>query len=219
MKKQLLIVSMIAGLAAYAYGQGDLGSAGSLSELTPNQYGTFSLDNLQNGSTSETATSGGLVWIGNTFATADLLGNNALAQDLNIAVFDGSSLVVELLVSDTTAGGDSSFGGGQFLDNSTATYFDTASVGGATRSLTLDMWTGDYATYALAVASGLPTVYTATATFSQPLGNAGSPATTPTEFQNMPAMVLLPPVPEPTAIALATLGGLSLLGLRRRKAA
>jgi hypothetical protein len=110
-------------------------------------------------------------------------------------------------------------GGGLFLDNSSTTYYDSLQAGGATATLTLDMWTGNYATYALAVASGLPTVYAATATFSQPLGNGGSPAGTATDFGNMPAMVLLPPVPEPTTIALATLGGISLLALRRRKAA
>jgi len=219
MKKSLLTLSLLTGLTVCVYGQGTVGIAGSLTSAA-DQYGSFTLDNQNNGDPSESASSGGLVWIGNTFGTAALLN-----QDINISVYDGSSLVVSLLMGagDTgPANGDGTFfGGGQFIDNSSTTYYDTLVVGGGTTTLTLDMWTGNYSTYALAVASNLSSVYAATATFSQPLGNGGTPPSTGTDFGNMPAMVLLPvaTVPEPTTIALATLGGISLMALRRRKTA
>jgi hypothetical protein len=230
MKKTIFTISILAGLVAYSYGQGNLGSAGSFTSVT-DLYGSISLDNTANGNLSETANIGGLVWIGNTFATAGLLDpSNPLYQDVNVALYDGSSLIVSMTLDEATGGatgqypngaasGDSLFGGGLFLDPSETTYYDLLAAGGATRTLTLDLWTGNYSTYAAAAASNLSTVYFGTATFSQPFGNVGTPASTATDLTSMPALVMLPAVPEPTAIALATLGGLSLLGLRRRKAA
>jgi hypothetical protein len=219
MKKALTTTVALIGFGVCSYGQGTLGADGSFTSPNPNEYGSFNLDNTANTTPSESAASGGLVWIGNTFGTAALLN-----QDVNIAVYNGSTLIVSLLEepNDTGPGyGDgTAYGGGQFIDNSTTTYYDTAVAGGGTASLTLDFWTGNYTSYAAAVASGLSSVYGATTTFSQPLGNGGFPASSATDFTGMPAVVLLPvaPAPEPATLALATLGGLSLLALRRRKA-
>jgi hypothetical protein len=213
MKKTLLAISLFTGLAACVYGQGVTGPAGSLTSAA-DQYGSFSIDNYNNVNSTENAASSGLVWLGNTFGTATLLN-----QDINIAVYDGSSLVVALLLTPSypngpAAGDGTTFGGGEFVDTSSSTYYDTLAAGGATRTLTLDLWTGSATTYANVVAGA--GIYAATATFSQPLGNGGTPASSSTDFTGMPAMVMLP-VPEPTTLALAGLGGAALLAFRRRK--
>lgn len=179
-------MSVLAGLAACVYGQGVLGAAGSFT-ATADLYGSFTLDNTENGPSTITATANGLVWIGNTVGSATLLDpSNPLGQDVNVAVYDGSSLVVSMTLNTNpdgspatfpngAANGDGTFlGNGNFADNSSATYYDTLAVGGATRTLTLDFWTGNYGTYAAAVASGLSSVYVGTATFSQALGDRKS---------------------------------------------
>jgi hypothetical protein len=211
--KKLIIMSAIAGLSICAYAQGDLGPDGSLGPTG----GSFLLDNEANTSASENATSGGLVWIGNTFATAALLQSG---QDINVAVYDGSTLVVSLTGGEASGDAVALGPNGTFTDNSETGYFDIAAPGNATPyTITLDLWTGSATTYAAALTT--PGTYAATATFAQVLGNVpGVPLpSTPATFSSMPAMVLLPAVPEPATIALATLGGLSLLGLRRRKTA
>jgi len=218
MKKTLVTTLAIFGLAVYSYAQGTVGTAGSLTS-NAGQYGSFYLD-TENNTGTYPSSNHGLVYVGGT--TSGFL----LNEDVNIAIYDGSSLVVALLegAGDTgPASGDGNvYGAGTFTDNSSAAYYDTLTAGGGTTSLTIDLWTGNFATYALADVNGSGS-YVGTATFSQTLGDApGVPTpSTPVTLTGMPAIELLQPVsaPEPTTIALATLGGISLLALRRRKAA
>ncbi|HEY3762675.1 MAG TPA: hypothetical protein VGN23_13090 [Verrucomicrobiae bacterium] len=218
MKKSLLTISLVAGLAACVHAQGSLGSDGSFTSGN-GTFGSFTLDNTANSNGSELATSGGLVWIGNTFNTAALLN-----QDVNIAVFNGgtdlnANLIVSLLMgagdSGAANGDGTAYGGGVIIDNSTTTYYDTASVGGASTTLTMDLWTGDFSTLAAALASGQDGT---SITWTQSLGDlAGAPApSAPADFTGMPSAVLTPS-PEPATLAFAGLGGLSLLAMRRRK--
>jgi len=200
-------MSLLAGLATGAYAQGTVGSAGSLTS-NAGQYGAFYIDNENNTAGSDTASTSGLVYINGTAIVG--------GQDVNFAVYDGSSLVVALFGSAASGDAEAIGGAGTFTDNSTDAYYDTLSTGGATRTLTLEAWTGSSTTYPVAFGAG---VYEDTVTFSQALGNApGVPTpSTPVTLTSMPSMNLVA-VPEPTTLALAGLGGAALLALRRKKA-
>lgn len=220
MKKTLLTLSVLAGLSTCVHAQGVLGADGSFA-ASDGQYGSFTIDNTANSSGSDTAGNNGLVWIGSSVGTAVLL-SDAGNQDVNIAIFDGSSAIAGNLIASLLLGagdtgpaaGDSSNWGspGYFYDGSGATYYDKAAAGGATETLTIEMWTGNNVAY------GTPGTFDDTVTFSQALGNAfGTPAgSSPNDFTALPAVVLTP-APEPATLAVAGLGGLSMLLIRRRK--
>ena len=213
MGKLILTLSLVTGMATGVYAQGDLGSQGSLtSPAYPSNIGSFTFDNTANTNSSKTATSGGLAWIGTTLATASLLN-----QDVNMSISDGSGLIVQFLLVDSTATGiGTAYGSGVFIDNSAYTYYILGSTGGGTVAVTLDAWTGSGLTYEQALTT--PGQYAGTASWSLVLGNytTGGPPSTATDFTGMPALVMTL-VPEPTTLALMGLGGLSLLLFRRRK--
>lgn len=152
-------------------------------------------------------------------------------QDLNLQVLFGTSAtsvntsIMTLLLSsaDTStsssalgqtlsAAGDITAFGGAIYDNSGAGILWPAADAGATLYLQVLAWTGNYSSYADAaaakVAVGQSSVFTITA------------GATPTAFPNDISgvgVIDLVPVPEPTTMALAGLGGLALLLFRRKK--
>jgi hypothetical protein len=212
MGKLALTLSLVTGMVAGVYAQGDLGSQGSLtSPAYPSNIGSFTFDNIANSNPSDTATSGGLAWIGNTLATSALLN-----RDVNMSISDASGTIVSFFLSDNTANGiGTALGGGQFYDNSGTTYYILGSTGGGTVAVTLDAWTGSGLTYAQAVANNSQQ-YAGTVTFDLVTGNytTGGVPSAATDFTAMPALVM---VPEPATCVLMGLGGLSLLLFRRRK--
>lgn len=209
MKKTLLTVSLIAGLAACVQAQGTLGPDGTESSAN-GQYGSFQIDNEYNtGAGGLAASTEGLVYINGSILTS--------GQDVNVDVYNGGTLIVSLIGGQASGDAVAIGGNGSFTDNSEQTYFDTAVVGGGTATLTLDFWT-DFGTGAsiTSYASAVGVVPTATVTFSQALGDASGPTpSVASTFTSMPAVNLT--VPEPTTLAFAGLGGLSVLLFRRRK--
>lgn len=163
-----------------------------------------------------------------------LNGATDTATDINAALlyFNGSSYVpfVTMLLSDTTptlgnftvpstqsAGGDvSTFGGGVLYDNSGNTYQLPSLTAGTVVSFEVQGWLGAFSTFAQAAAASGAT-FGVTGPFNETLSAAASPINA--ALDAMPNLNLLTsPVPEPTTIALAGLGGASLLLFRRRKA-
>ncbi len=216
MKKLVLTLSLVTGLAAGLYAQGDLGSQGvTSSPAYPSNLGSFTFDNDANTSVSDTATANGLVWIG-----ADIPSATLLNDDINMSISDANGTIVSLLLSDSTASGDITFfGSGLAYDNSGYVYYILGSTGGGSVNVTLSAWTGSGNTYAGDLID--PSQYAGSVAFSLVLGNytTGGPSSTATDFTAMPALVLLPgvaPVPEPATLALVGLGSLSLMLFRRK---
>jgi hypothetical protein len=197
MKKQIL-ATLLAGVAATGvYAQG-----------------TINLDNLNNGNSSSTATSGGMV-----FTTSG--GNTVLeANDFSVELLGGASAgsltpIVTLLLGNGTgpAAGISGAGPGLMLDPTGATYAVPGVALGGTATLELMAWEGNFASYAAAQNAGMNV---ADVTFTNPTGGNGTPAALPLDLTGMPALVLHP-TPEPSTIALGGLGAAALMLFRRRK--
>jgi hypothetical protein len=164
------------------------------------------LDNINNNSPDPLATANGLFWL-STGGTPALIN-----QDFNAAFYGGStsnslSLIKTFLLSNGSASGVTAFGPGTFLDPTGNEY----PVAGAFTSgfFQVQAWTGNFNSYAAAVAAHAP------AAQSPIFVNAvACPTAPPPDLYNMPAMILSG-VPEPSTFALAALGGLCALLLRR----
>jgi len=163
------------------------------------------------------------------------LGSGVEQNDVNASLlyFNGTSYVdiVDLLLSDTTptstinvvvppdttqaAGGDITFsGGGVLYDNSGDTYEINGEAAGTVVSFEVEAWTGNYSSYAAAENGVAGTFGGVSAPFTETLSALTSPENA--NIDNMPSFTLTP-VPEPATLAVAGLGGLSLMLFRRRK--
>jgi len=155
-------------------------------------------------------------------------------NDLNLTLLIGSgtpnNAVITLLLSDDVVTLSSAFGqtssaagdisaAGYIYDPSTLAY-SLAAYASTTQDFEIEAWTGNYSSYAAAEASGLPGVY---AGVSQVWSAAipASPTGFPLDVSNMGIINLtqIQPtvVPEPSVLALASVGFASMLIFRRRK--
>ena len=190
MQKTHVLLGILAGLTATAYGQGQI-----------------QLSNFGNTSTDTAATSNGLLWL-STGGTPVLIN-----QDFNASFYGGTgstslTLLATFLLSNGTAAGDNSFGPGTFVDLTATPYtFPTLSP----VFVQIQAWTGTFNSYAAAANAGAPVAQSRI--FLNPVD---APPGAPVPLTGMPAMVLTG-VPEPSTLALAGLGGLSLLMLRPRR--
>jgi hypothetical protein len=111
-----------------------------------------------------------------------------------------------LATINTTTAGAINYNGGTAFAGPT-----TTAVGG-TYSLFMIGWSGGYATPALAAASGQSAVG-----WSAPFSYTATALTAAPNLMGVTAFGVAGVIPEPTTMALAGLGGLALLAIRRRK--
>lgn len=198
-------------------------------------YNEMQFDNLNNTSTSPTATTKGLVWINSGS------GPQELQQDINIELLGIASStnspvtptqdcyqlsngdLAKLLLSTGTATGDYTFmdSPGNFIDcgpDSGTAYAVPGSAGIKPYCFfEVRAWTGNYSTYAAAYAasaSGTSGVYVGQSTvFLNPADSVGT-----SELDDMPAVILAKvATPEPSTLLLSAAGLLGLLAYAWRK--
>ena len=177
----------VIGMAAGAYAQGFI-----------------FLDNINNTSTSPTATSGGLFFIDTG------VGPQLIIGDFNAAFYGGTdSANLQLIASFSGAAavGTGAFGPGTFLDPTGRSY----PVPGTTATSTLaffmvQAWTGTATSYAAAYLKGQSPV------FSNPVA---APPYPPPDLVRMPAVTIL--IPELRTFALIAFGAVGLFAFRLRR--
>ena len=183
--KKTVLTALVAGLAHSACAQGEI-----------------AIDNINNTSSSPFATANGLFWI-STNGTPALI-----TQDFNAAFYVGGtsnslSPLAVFLLSNGTAAGDNGFAPGTFLDPSGRAYTIQGAVDSA--YFQVQAWTGNFNSYASAVAGGAPVAQSPV--FVNPVD---VPPGFPPDLLGMPAMVLST-LPEPSPLVLGGLGGLCVL--------
>lgn len=215
--KKLLLTAVVASVAAVTYGQGTIfiynydntGVSGGNGGTTANP--TFSSAVTQNGLifTTDTASQAG-----NLGGTA---GSTLIGDDFSWALYGGataSSSALTLVASETGSAitGDN-INWGQF-EGLAQTYTVAGTTASSTVYLELYVWEGNtFTSYAAAVAGG---DYAAdSGVFANPSGGG---ANAPSALTGLPDMDLTATsIPEPGTLALAALGGASLLMFRRKK--
>ena len=187
--KKFLLIGLVLVTATAAYSQG-----------------AIALDNINNTSSSHSATANGLFFIDNGS------GPHLINQDFNVAFYagtDSGNLTLIRSVSGAAAAGDNAFGPGTFIDPTGL----CATIPGATNMafFRIEAWIGSATSYASA---SFPKG--ASPVFANPV--AGPPYAPP-DFTEMPAVCLGPIecIPEPSTFALAGLAAAARLVFRRRK--
>jgi hypothetical protein len=209
MKKLILSVAAVGSLALTGFGQG-----------------VIYFDGSNNTSTSPTATSEGQVFLNGVLDTGTDI-NAELVYGTSSAAVSLANPVVTLLLSSSATQGNSTlgetltgvgdvtdFGSGVLFDGSGTAYQFPTIASGTAVFFDVYGWTGNFSSYAAALASG--TALTGSSgVFSEILASATGTAN---DIEGMGALNLTSTaVPEPTTMALAGLGGLSLFFLRRKK--
>jgi len=209
MKKLILSVAAVGSLTVASYGQGVIyfdGSNNTSSSPTATSEGQVFLSGVLDKSTDINAelvygTSAGNVSIANSVVT--LLLSSSATQ--------GNSTLGETL---TGVGDITDFGTGVLFDASGTAYQFPTIASGTSVFFDVYAWTGNYSSYASALAAG-NALTGSSGVFSEVLASATGTAN---DIEGMGALNLTSSaVPEPTTMALAGLGGLSLFFLRRKK--
>ena len=109
---------------------------------------------------------------------------------------------------------DTAFSGlaGGFLDSSLGYVYNVPDTTSGTDYFVLRAWTGDFSSYAAAVAGGA--LVGTTPVFANPVAFGIAPIP---DLTGMPALILQHPVPEPSTLVLAGAGLLGLLAYAWRK--
>lgn len=224
MKKLVLTVSLVAGLIGTSFGQGYVTVAGTFSNSTnTTTLGASFLGGTAAGTVGalQSTTAGGLY-------TMALLTGAFTGVTNSTQLFNNPGAIANWL--DTgTLGHNNTFAGRLTIGSDYLTTGTVAPVGQQNQWLLVAWSTSIGATWASVASqlgSGTFTAQNAYLGWSLVgIGAAGPPPTaTPLTVQgasgsiiNQGMQLLLVPVPEPATIALAGLGGLALLALRRKK--
>ncbi len=143
-------------------------------------------------------------------------------KDLNFSINVGSSTDIynrppdhTWLISDGSASGIV-VGGGRFADPSGGVYTIPGVAPGSAAFIRIEAWTGDYDRWELAVVTGESIGSLA---FRNPTGGGGSPAASLVGMPsfNIGVMELIPSIPEPSSLALLSLGAAALLARYKRR--
>jgi hypothetical protein len=211
MKKQLAIISLLAAVASFsAFGQGFISFAGAKNSVWNGPTTTSGLG-ASSGTTFLWSTNGAPDPLGaglSTSATGAPFGWNTITAMTTtggwkaaVDVGTGAAAIGAINPSGLAVGGIAYNGGAPFQLQGT--------VGGTTYEIVALAWNGTYGT-----SSNLGW----SSSFLYATGASGTdPAGTVTFNQNGMPNFGVAPVPEPTTIALAGLGGLALLAFRRKK--
>jgi uncharacterized membrane protein len=214
--KQLLITALAATAAAAVYGQGTIFVDNTANTGVYNGNGGTTANPVY----SALVTQNGLIFTTDpteTEAAVTKSGSSTLiGDDFSWALYGGSSASSLSLIASQTGSsisGDNYFYG-EIQDQNGSSFQVPGVAVGATAYLELYVWEGNtYSTYAAALAGG---DYTGVSgVFSNATGGSGTPPGPGANLDGLPDVLLT--VPEPTSMALAALGGASLLLFRRKK--
>jgi len=141
------------------------------------------------------------------------------SQNLNLALLEGSTVITTLLLSDGTASGDITGNSGLIYDNSGKEFLLPAAAGTAV-TFTIEGWTGQYSSYAAAEASQTVGVFAGTINTVVNIAAAANPPPNGNDLTGFGVLNLtqVPTtvVPEPSTLAMAGVGLVSMLFLRRK---
>lgn len=215
--KKLLLTAIAASAAAVTYGQGTI----FINNLDNTGVVGGNGGTVANPTYSAAVTSNGLIFTADTTSQAGNLGGTAgstlIGNDFSWALYGGatdSSSALTLLASATGSAitGDNA-NWGQFLGESTQVAV-TGTTASSTVYLELYVWEGNtFTSYAAAAAGG--DYVGDSGVFANGSGGGANPATALTGLPDMNLMTTS--IPEPGTLALAALGGASLLMFRRKK--
>jgi len=188
--KKLILSTLAAAIGFGAYAQG-----------------TIYVDNTANSNPSPYATSGGLLF-------QEEFGPPVLYSGaFSLLVLGGASASsLSPIVTLTGSTAPFNYGGGIFTDSTGSSYTVPGVAGNGIATLELKAWTGNFSSYAAAVAGGGSY---GEVIFQNPTGGGGTVPPPPVDLVGMPALIM--GSPEPATIVLGSLGAAALVFFRRRK--
>jgi hypothetical protein len=227
MKKTLVMAAVVSLTAVSSFGQGNVLFGGGLNTIkqdtngTPSNVSGLTVELLFSSSSTLPAVSGiagtglstgglGGSYVGSTFS-ANANNTFSVATAWGLILGDGNYFYVQGTGSGPVQANTGATGGFSYNGGSA---WSSLNVTGGTQYYAYEVaWAGGYATAAAAAAAGAPVGWSQAFLYTPATG-----INTPTSTSTVQGQFgVFAPVPEPSTMALAALGGASLLLFRRRK--